>query len=887
MPDKSDIRSAPLETPDLEQFAPSELGADELVRGTFDAIEDGIVVVRLPERTIELCNPAAADMFATSRDELIGASPDVLHVDEEAARRFREKMLDGLREEGVFRGRHRMQRADGRTFPTEHLVSFVGEEGEGPKYAVNLVRDITDRVDHERNLHLLDELNRALTDADDFDQALAEALGRFGRHVGAQFAEAWTLEDPGGEGRLVLRSTWSGRSEGASDQVGADDVGTRAGTDETLEIGEGLPGRAWSLGEPVTLDEPAETQSRAAEGLSIDPRAALAAPVLREGTPVAVLTWYTDCPAREATTVEALARSVTSKLGTFLRQQEIERELREERDRFEAVASNVAETLWMTDPEKTEMQFVNDAYERIWGRSKASLKEDPESWLEAVHPEDRARVQAAAEEQVEGNYDETFRIVRPDGEIRWVHDRAYPIRRDGEVVRIVGVAQDITKRRRYERELEHQTLHDTLTGLPNRRLFRDRVEHALKRNEEDDDAVVAVALFDVARLRVVNKSLGHSGGDALLETIAGRLTDLADETATVARFGSDEFAVLFDSVDDVDEVKDRIDGWLVPLTEPCEIEGTTVHPKIDVGISCVEDGSDVESLLRNGHAAIGEAKSEEGSTVRLRRPDRRSGSVDLLSRENRLHQAVERREFAVHYQPVVDLRPEGEAEIGGVEALVRWEHPEEGLVSPGEFIPLAEETGLIVPIGYQVLEETCRTAAEWCERYPDTSSAHELSVSVNLSVRQYREPDLVDRIREIAVSTGFPLERLILEITESILVTGESKLEALREEGARISIDDFGTGYSSLQYLRRLEADELKIDHSFVQHLDESDRDRALVDSILGIGEKCDLDVVVEGVETERQLELIRNLGADIVQGYYFGRPMPAEDFESRYYQHE
>jgi diguanylate cyclase (GGDEF)-like protein/PAS domain S-box-containing protein len=901
-----------------------------------------------------------------------------------------------------------MQRADGTTFPSEHVVSFVGDRDNGDSgYVVSVVRDVTERARGQESARLVNEMTIAIAEARDFEAALEESLARFGRHVGWQYAEAWTPAEVPGREPLSLECMWSSFADRTDDPDDAliEFVG-RSHT-ETFDFGRGLPGWTWKRGETICLNDVSSSdryrRSQQAEKLGL--KAAIAAPVEPAGEPVAVLVWYTTQSFEVDQTVRELAETVTNELGAFLYRRDIEQALRTERDQFQALASNISEVLWMSSVDKSTIHYVNEACARVWGRPVEELVENPETWIQAVHEEDRERVREAAQRQVEGAYDEVYRVVQPDGEIRWVRDRAYPLQRDGEVKRIVGTVQDITEqkrakerleisekkfskvfqmnplamsivrwedgrivdvnegfteqtgwersravgatidelerwvheedrrsfyrrldeesavdqfetklrraggtvrdvlvsaqivevdgescilsatqdvtdRKRYEAELERQAFHDRLTGLPNRRLFCDRVEHVLGLRE-DDDPPVAVALVDVSRLRTVNDTLGHAAGDELLELIANRLVECVDDNVTVARFGGDEFALLFEGVDAPEALEQQCDEWVREVTEPCEIAGTDVFPNVNVGIATGAFAPDeVDDLLRYANVAVNRAQSREESSITRYRHEDDAGAVERLHRENALRRALDDDQFTLRYQPVVDLTS---GEAVGAEVLIRWEHPERGLISPGEFIPLAEETGLIVPMGYRVLEMVADRAAEWPRRAETSGGTGGFSVAVNLSVRQYQEPDLADRLRQIAGAAGFPLGQLVLEITESVLVTGDGRLTDLRDEGVRISIDDFGTGYSSLQYLRRLDADELKIDQTFSMNIANNERDRILVESILEIAEKCGLSVVVEGVETERQRELLIDMGAERAQGYHFAKPMRAEEFEDRY----
>ncbi len=518
--------------------------------------------------------------------------------------------------------------------------------------------------------------------------------------------------------------------------------------------------------------------------------------------------------------------------------------------------------------------------EELIGASTRHLHVDERTW-KRFHRESVAPLEQT------GRFRGEYTMQRADGSTFPTEHVVTFLQRDeaGEPIHAVSVVRDVTERQRVVRrleehrdELEQRALRDGLTGLPNRTLYRTRLDHALERTGQSDGEV-AVVFFDLMRFQVVNNTLGRAGGDELLKTIADRLHTCVDERVTVARFGADEFVLMFEHVRDRSELEQSCRRVIDRLTTPCQIAGTTVHPEVSVGIATSKpDVRDADELLRYADVALSRAQSEDETAVGWYDADRDDRFADQLHRENALREAVDREQFVLRYQPLVDLTSD---EAVGAEALVRWQHPDHGLLSPAEFLPLAEETGLIVPIGYQVLEQATRDAAAWLDRLADPTRPFRLSV--NLSPTQYRAPDLVERIEEIVRAADFPLDRLVVEITENILVTGDGKLEPLREGGLRVAIDDFGTGYSSLQYLRRLEADELKIDRSFVRDLECNERDRILVEAMIELAGNCDLSVVTEGIEIDEQREILTDFGARLGQGYLFTPPMPAEEFAARY----
>ncbi|MDQ3236945.1 MAG: EAL domain-containing protein, partial [Actinomycetota bacterium] len=431
---------------------------------------------------------------------------------------------------------------------------------------------------------------------------------------------------------------------------------------------------------------------------------------------------------------------------------------------------------------------------------------------------------------------------------------------------------NVTERKSLEDELAHQALHDSLTGLPNRVLFSDRLEHALSGKSRDGGSTT-VLFLDLDDFKMVNDSLGHPIGDRLLVEVTRRLLECVRPEDTVARLSGDEFALLIEDSPALETEALIVSRILETLREPFDLQGIEVLVHGSVGIAEGSAGERAEDLLRNADVAMYSAKGGGKDRYEFYDPGMHAQALERLELRADLRRAVERGEFVVHYQPIMAL---GADEIGGFEALARWEHPEKGLVSPGEFIPLAEETGLIVEIGLLVLEEACRRVLEW-----QGTSGEFLDLSVNLSARQFRQPDLIGQISGVLDRTGFDANHLKLEVTESTAMEDVEMalvtLRNLRDLGIRLSIDDFGTGYSSLSYLRRFPVDDLKIDRSFVGRLDDDAESAAIVSTTVSLARILNLTVTAEGVETANQLARLRGLGCDFAQGFHLSRPLTAQ----------
>ncbi len=440
---------------------------------------------------------------------------------------------------------------------------------------------------------------------------------------------------------------------------------------------------------------------------------------------------------------------------------------------------------------------------------------------------------------------------------------------------VANVLANAIERQASEERIRHQALHDGLTGLPNRHLYMDRLGHALAKSERDASSV-AVLFCDLDRFKLVNDSLGHESGDSLLRAVSPRLRDAMRPGDTVARFGGDEFGILVEDVDrelDATHVAERI---AAALARPFVLGGREHFVTASIGIAIGGAGEMPEGLIRDADAAMYRAKERGGAGYEIFDEVMRARAVDHLEIENDLRRAVERGELRLLYQPVVRL---SDGRVVGVEALVRWQHPTRGLIGPEKFVPIAEEGGLIVPVGHWILEHACRQAAEWQAARPDQAP---VNVSVNLSARQVSRPGLAGEIGALLRGTGVDPLSLTLEITESALIEESASMfetvHALDHLGCRILLDDFGTGFSSLGYLKRFPLDGIKVDRSFVERLGLQSTDAAIVRAIVRMAEELELSVVAEGVETEEQMREIRSLGCEFAQGYFFTPPVSASE---------
>jgi diguanylate cyclase (GGDEF)-like protein/PAS domain S-box-containing protein len=499
-----------------------------------------------------------------------------------------------------------------------------------------------------------------------------------------------------------------------------------------------------------------------------------------------------------------------------------------------------------------------------------------------VHPDERIAARTKWEQMLSGKipgYQIETRCIHSDGHAVWVlWSVSQATVEDSESAHFIFQVQNITDRKAAEERLLHDAFHDALTGLPNRALMIDHLKLAIARNKRKSDLTFAVLFLDLDRFKVVNDSLGHMIGDQLLIGIARRLEGCVRPGDTVARVGGDEFTILLEDLTDVREAVSVAERIQEDLKLPFNLSGRDVFTTVSVGIA---PGSvsynHPDEILRDADTAMYRSKSLGKARHEMFDEEMQARTVNLLQMENDLRRAFERNEFFVNYQPIIAL---DDFRLCGFEALVRWQHPDRGLISPAEFIPIAEEGGQILQIGEWVLREACYQLQRWQEKYP---SDKPLYMTVNLSAKQFAQPDLVDRVRDILSETKINPAFLKLEITESVVMddfeTAAAMLSQLRALGVRLSIDDFGTGYSSLTYLHRFPIDTLKIDRSFITRLDKENVE--IVRTILMLAENLGMDAVAEGVETQEQMALLRNLSCQSGQGYFFSKPVNITDAEA------
>jgi diguanylate cyclase (GGDEF)-like protein/PAS domain S-box-containing protein len=544
--------------------------------------------------------------------------------------------------------------------------------------------------------------------------------------------------------------------------------------------------------------------------------------------------------------------------------------------RFRSLVQNASDVIFVLRSDMTA-SYRSPSVERVLGYHPQELEGVPLTTL--LHQGDLGRALAAHDDAVRRagtGVAMECRLRHRDGSWRDVEAVYNSLIDDPSVQGTVLTIRDITERKTLEEELKHQAFHDSLTGLANRALFRDRVEHALARHARHGEPI-AVLFLDLDDFKVVNDSLGHVAGDELLGDVADRVLSCLRTGDTAARLGGDEFAVLIEGVTDPKEAAALAERIIGSLDTPFPLEGKEIFVHASIGYALSDSQTlNADELLRAADVAMYAAKAAGKGGYEAYQPALHAEALDRLERTADLQRALEHQQFILHYQPIVALDSD---QVVGVEALVRWRHPTRGLLPPDAFIPLAEETGLIVPIGQWVLEQACQQARRWDLEHP---SQPPIRISVNLSARQFQQPDLVARVAGVIAETGIDPATLVLELTETLLLRDTesmlAKIQELKGLGVQLAIDDFGTGYSSLSYLKRLPVDILKVDKSFIDPIAAGPADSAVLQAIVRLGRTLHLQTVAEGVEAVDQSNHLRELGCHLGQGFYYSKPAEAED---------
>ncbi len=803
--------------------------AEEKFRALAESASDAIASVN-SRGDVTYANRAAGRLFGRGSDDLAGRpvasflAPDVRPRWEEFLRNVLTTGADPLLGQATIAA---ALREDGSHFPIElSLGTWHGPDG---TFFTAIVRDVSERRQTEKALRASEERSRAVLESS---------------------AAAVFIVD---EGRVRYVN------EAAR---------ALTGTAATDLLDRPFVERFHSDSHDIVRHRVLRSPSPAVAGLRYEARLA------GEGDRWVELTGRTvDYAGRPSCLVTAF--DVTER-------RRAEEAMRESERRMRDILENVQLVAVLLDREGT-INYCNPYFLELVGFEEEDVI--GRDWFSTFLPaDDREHARATLRDRMQlgavAAHEETAVVTRHGD--RRVVAWSNTVLRDwtGEVTGTASIGADVTDRRRAEEQLQHDAFHDALTGLPNRALFIDRLQAALARLQGamargHHKGLFAVVFLDVDRFKLVNDSLGHSVGDRLLIELSSALKTAVRPGDTVARLGGDEFTILLEDIEERGEAIAVAERVQAVLRDPLVLAGHEVFATVSIGIALSAPGyKRAEDLLRDADTAMYHAKALGKSRHQVFDSSMHARARRLLQLEHDLRRAIDRREFRVHYQPIVRL---DDRRIAGFEALVRWQHPERGLVAPSEFIHLAEETGLVMPLGRVVLEEACRQAAEWMR-----SAGPDLTVSVNLSVKQFSQPDLPEQVDAVLRACGLPPRLLKLEVTESMVMENTdgaiTLLRRLKALGVHIAIDDFGTGYSSLSYLLRLPADTLKIDRSFVSGSGDVGRNVNIVRTVVGLAYSLGLDVVAEGVETEEQRALLADLGCPLAQGFLFS---PAVDGET------
>jgi diguanylate cyclase (GGDEF)-like protein/PAS domain S-box-containing protein len=588
----------------------------------------------------------------------------------------------------------------------------------------------------------------------------------------------------------------------------------------------------------------------------------------------------------------ALLRMVGEILASAIDHERVEQALRKSEERYTLAIRGANDGLWDWNL-KTNSIYFSPRWKNMLGYSEQEISTSPDEWLGRVHPEDLDQVKVDLSTHLQGltpHFESEHRMRHKDGSYRWMLCRGLAVRpvtvsangpELGPPYRMAGSQTDITERKQAEEQIQHDAFHDALTGLPNRALFLDRLSRAIERSSRRPDHPFAVLFLDLDRFKVINDSLGHFIGDQLLVAISSRLNACLRSVDTAARLGGDEFVILLEDLLDTDaiQIAERIRQ---ELNHPFILDGHETVTTASIGIVTGIGYERPADVLRDADIALYRAKALGKNRYVVFDTSLRTRAMARLELESELRSALERSEFELYYQPIQLLDSD---RITGFEALLRWRSPRRGMILPVEFVPVAEETGLIVPIGEWVLGEACRQARKWQEQFPMDPP---LAINVNISGIQFAHPLLVEQVAQTLKESGLPPNHLRLEITESVIMENaeqaQNVLLKLRDLGVQLQIDDFGTGYSSLAYLQRFPIHTIKIDRSFVSRIgakNESGNASEIVKTIINLAHDLNMDSVAEGVETEEQLARLKDLNCQYGQGFFIARPLDASAAEA------
>ncbi|MGI8812132.1 MAG: EAL domain-containing protein [Pyrinomonadaceae bacterium] len=830
----------------------------------FDSVRHAIFLVN-EDGTIARANPATLELTGYTVHELIGLPVEILF---RRLRSFARLFARSLKDESFAKTLEiGCMRKDGSQFPVSVSTSKIVDDTTGTWRLVCVAQDITNRKRLEAESRAISRIIDGVSSTANLDELLHLVHRSIKKILYAENCFV-ALYDPATE--LLTMQFWVDKYDSMP---------------APLKIGRSLSAYVFREGRSMLLTDDDVKKLIAAgdvESVGTDSPIWLGVPLKTPAGVIGVLVVqdYHNSDTYTQQDVELLT-SVADQIALAIERKRAQEALRLSQERFELVTRATSDAVWDWNLE-TDGIWWNEGFQKLFGYSPEEVGSEIESWTTRIHPDDLERVTHDIHRHIDSghhNWTDEYRFRRSDGSYAFVIDRGYVVyNNENKPVRMLGSMMDVTDRKSLEEQLTHQALHDPLTKIANRVLFRDRVDHALAKLSRDD-GTLAVLFLDLDDFKAINDSLGHAAGDKLLIGVADRLQECLRNTDTAARLGGDEFAVLVDTVHRADEAEMIAERINTVFKQPFLIDGKEVRVSSSIGIaSSSKAASNSEALLRNADLAMYMAKNQGKRQAVVFQPEMHEALMERIEMEEELRRGIENREFTLHYQPILALESK---EIIGMEALVRWCHPRYGLFPPLKFIPLAEETNLIVPLGEWVLIEACRQMQQWRNEYPGECDT---SITVNISIRQFQQDELVKIVQKALDESGLPPEYLILEITESFMLQDTEatilKLHELKRLGIRLAIDDFGTGYSSLSYLQRFPIDILKIDKSFVDKVGLGTEGSAVARAIIMMGDSLNLKTIAEGIESPEQMLALRELGCDAGQGFHFAKPLSSEDMK-------
>lgn len=851
-----------------QETAQARLHVHEVV----DFLSDAYLVTD-PYGAILDANDAAVAMLQGTETTLVGKTLDAFIVAEQRTYFF-SKLIELRSSDRIQEWSASLQPPHGE--PLDVTVRLgSSRDAQGRVIALRwLIREISSLRRIEGRAALQYAVSKVLAEASTLDDAASQLLPAIGTALGWDLGTLWSLDLH--DNVLCCIDQWQSATVSNTEF-------TNVSRDLRFAAGVGLPGRVWERGDPVwianMLEEDVSNFSRLQAALSSGLRAGFAFPIRGANRVLGVIEFYSRVVRQPDEDLIDLVAALGRQIGQFTERKLIEQTLRESENKYRSVVETVQEVIFRADG-SGKWTFLNPAWEELSGFTvEESIGNEI---LNAVYPHDRDHATGLFGALLDGTKHacrHDLRFVTKDSNYRWFEVNARStIGPDGTVLGIAGTLNDITLRRRAEEQLLHNAFHDPLTGLPNRSLFLDRLSRAIERAKRYENHMFAVLFLDLDRFKAINDSLGHLIGDLLLIEVARRLNSCLRLGDTVARLGGDEFVLLLEDLADIGDAMSVAERVHQELGMTFELQGYAVSTSASIGIAVNTPEYDrPEDLLRDADIAMYRAKVKGKGCCMIFDPTMHERAVAQLQIEAEMRLGLERGEFLLHYQPIVSVTT---GAIIGVEALLRWQHPERGLVPPSEFIPIAEETGLIIPLGEWVLRTACAQTKAWHD-----TGLPKFFVAVNLSPRQFKHQTLSAMVGHILWETGLEPRYLEFELTENCIMDNEettmSIVRDLKALGVQLSIDDFGTGYNSLSYLKRFPIGTVKIDRSFVRDLATDKYDAAITTAIIALARSLKLGSTAEGVETEAQLAFLQDHECEARQGYLYSCPLPPEALTS------